>query len=169
MNRYLVDFSILLHDFFHRYPEYGSMRYLEPVSEPKLLAYRSAVHNSLVHLAGEQGVMVVTCQHFLLRLCSIMAEYHVPNTIMLQEVSYLMNNYELKSINEWGIYDVLQELTKAENKDAEADLDFLILQKMALKEDITIFLTADPRFLEMSSVNFRVISPTMLERSLEKS
>ena len=88
-----------------------------------------------------------------------MAEYHVPNTIICQELSYLLNNYHIISVADHSIANQLQTLIATGNMDQEPDFDFLLIKNRAMLLGISQFITTDPRFSEVSMPDFQVLTP----------
>jgi predicted nucleic acid-binding protein len=143
----LVDTSILLHDFYYRYPEMASRR--QNQQSDQLFAWREVVHQSLIATAETSTLEVATPLFALYRLAGILSEYFVPNALVRQEFQYLSHNYHLLSETEAQLEGMIGELQNWGDDDG-VDADLLLLEAIAVAYGCQVILTTNTRGLTNS-------------------
>lgn len=91
----MLDTSIMLHDFFHRFPEYYPAQKVDAGQLEMLNKYRAIVHQDLEVLAQAPSCTIGTSQGIFQRFAAIIDEYLVPPSLAHEEIQYWIHNLHI--------------------------------------------------------------------------
>jgi hypothetical protein len=121
MRKIFLDTHILLSDFYHRYPEFGSIRNPYPESQEKLRRLREKIHENLLKMSLEPDVMVCTCVPALARMGSVLSEWKVPGELVREEISYWISQISVLEVKPRHLEATLDELSLPGNQEISFD------------------------------------------------
>jgi hypothetical protein len=157
-NSFVFDTSILLHDFFFRYPEYAGASHSSEESNT-LSEYRAIVNEALHTISSLPQSRVFIPSFILARYISVLTDRNVSEDIVLDEAMHWYNNAEIIEA------ELNLEATANIAKQASVKLEPALLLNAALKVDAAFIFAANPTW-ETKFSELRFITPLKLLNAL---
>lgn len=104
----LLDSSLLLNEFFHRNPGYGSRRTGREPSE-ELLDFWQKSHEALLRLSLQSARKVLLADYVLLRLACVLSDLGVPAAQVQEELAYWHSSFALLPVTPAQVEEALAE------------------------------------------------------------
>ncbi len=162
----LLDSSLLLNDFFHRNPAYGTLRTGREASE-ELLDFWQKSHEALLKLSLEPLLKVVVAEYVPVRLASVLSDLGVPAEMVLDELAYWNGSFHRLSAGPELVEEVLTEETKRTLPRGVPTED-IWLSALARRSGIQYILSPWTRQNTLAG-SPRIITPDQLPEVLGKS
>ena len=150
----LLDSSLLLNDFFHRNPEYGSRRSGKEPSE-ELLDFWQKSHEALLRLSLETMLGLFVAEYVPSRLASILSDLGVPRQIVYEELIYWNGSFHTLKADAETIERILE---KSLNQDISVNIPTEDIWMTELAKEAGIRYILSP-WRRQESRNFSTLDP----------